>query len=45
MTLPIAIVLGGLGQVGDLIARVLMQTGMEVLLVDVLPAPEAIAGR
>src|SRR5690242_7718936 len=45
MTLPIAIVLGGLGQVGDLIARVLMQTGMEVLLVDVLPAPEAIGGR
>lgn len=46
MTLSTAIVLGGLGQVGELIARALTQTGTDVLLVDVLPRPEAItAGR
>jgi len=41
-----AIVLGGLGQVGDLIARALTQAGTEVLIVDALPRPAAIrAGR
>ena len=40
------IVLGGLGQVGDLIARAFTQTGKEVVIVDVLPRPAAIkAGR
>jgi len=38
-----AIVLGALGQVGDLIGRALTQSGREVLFVDVLPRPEAIA--
>lgn len=46
MTLSTAIVLGGLGQVGELIARALTQTGTEVLFVDVRPRPVAItAGR
>jgi len=46
MTLSTAIVLGGLGQVGDLIARTLTERGTEVLLVDVLPRPAAItSGR
>lgn len=40
MTLSTAIILGGLGQVGDLIGRALTQTGTEVLVVDVLPKPE-----
>ncbi|MEN3326027.1 MAG: 4-amino-4-deoxyprephenate dehydrogenase [Acidobacteriota bacterium] len=43
MTLPCAVVLGGLGQVGDLIGRTLAKTEREVLLVDVLPKPAAIA--
>jgi prephenate dehydrogenase len=38
-----AIVLGALGQVGDLIARALTQTGTEVLFVDMLPAPATLA--
>jgi prephenate dehydrogenase len=42
MTLSGAIILGGLGQVGDLIGRALTQTGTEVLLVDVLPKSEAV---
>ena len=37
-----AIVLGGLGQVGDLIVRALTQAGTEVLIVDALPRPAAI---
>jgi prephenate dehydrogenase len=46
MTLAAAIILGGLGQVGDLVAHALRQTGTEVLFVDVLPSPEAVtAGR
>lgn len=41
-----AIVLGGLGQVGDLIARAFTHAGTEVLIVDVLPRPAATkAGR
>lgn len=40
-----AIVLGGLGQVGDLIARALTQTGAEVVLVDVLPRTDGIAAE
>lgn len=42
MTLSAAVVLGGLGHVGDLIARALTETGTEVLLVDVQPRPVAI---
>ncbi len=42
MTRPAAILLGGLGQVGDLIAGALTETGTEVVLVDVLPRPESI---
>ena len=42
MTLSGAIVLGGLGQVGDLIARALTQAGMDVVIADVLPKPSAI---
>lgn len=40
-----AIVLGGLGQAGDLIARTLTQTGTEVVLVDVLPRPKTITAE
>jgi prephenate dehydrogenase len=43
MTLATAVVLGGLGQVGDLIARALAGTGTDILFVDVLPRPAAIA--
>jgi 4-amino-4-deoxyprephenate dehydrogenase len=43
MTLSAAMIIGGLGQVGDLMGRALAQTGMEVVYVDVLPASEAIA--
>lgn len=42
MTLSGAIVLGGLGQVGDLIARALTQAGMDIVIADVLPKPSAI---
>lgn len=38
-----AIVLGGLGQAGSLIAGALTHAGAEVVLVDVLPRPEAVA--
>jgi 4-amino-4-deoxyprephenate dehydrogenase len=43
MTLSAAIVVGGLGQVGDLVGQALTQTGTEVLFVDVLPKSEATA--
>ena len=39
------IVLGALGQVGDLIAGALTQTGREVLFVDMRPRPAITAGR
>ena len=42
MTLSAAIVLGGLGQAGDLIGRALTATGTKVLFVDVLPGSAAI---
>ncbi len=46
MTISDAIVLGGLGQVGELIARAFKQSGTDVLIVDLLPKPAAIkAGR
>ena len=41
MTFSTAIVLGGLGQAGELMAQVFAQAGMEVLLVDVESGPEA----
>lgn len=37
-----AIILGGLGQVGDLIARAFRQTGTKVLIVDELPGPAGV---
>ena len=43
MTSSTAIVLGGLGQAGRLIAGALTHAGAEVVLVDVLPRPEAVA--
>lgn len=43
MTTSTAIVLGGLGQVGSLIAGALTHAGAKVILVDVLPGPDAIA--
>ena len=43
MTLSVAIVLGGLGQVGNLVARALTSAQTEVVLVDVLPRPATIA--
>jgi 4-amino-4-deoxyprephenate dehydrogenase len=43
MTLSAALVLGGLGQVGELVGRALTQTGTEVVYVDVLPRPETVA--
>jgi 4-amino-4-deoxyprephenate dehydrogenase len=38
-----AIILGGLGQAGELMAHAFTQAGREVLLADVLPQPETIA--
>ena len=41
--ISVAVILGGLGQVGKLMADTLSEAGVEVALVDVLPRPEAIA--